>query len=153
MKSTKTTGKRRAPAKRAISRAALGAAWDRIAEIFKTPNGDRWMTLLSAVIDQRADEARHRDDEMLAATGLGDGFGTAQLFCVLGEILALRRFSSAELFELGSSEEALLLCREAFARGLREPTGDGGQVIRFHRSPWIADPTPREEPPNVEPEP
>jgi hypothetical protein len=141
-KSTKTNGKRRAAAGGTVSRAAAGVAWRRLRGIFETPNGERWMTLVTAIINLRRDEAIGRDDEMGAVTDTGRGGG--QLLCVLGEILALRRFSTAQLFELGSSEEAMHLCTEALARGLREPAGDG-QVIRFvRRHRWTGDPPPEE---------
>jgi hypothetical protein len=148
MKSTKTNGKRQSPARDTVSRAAAGVAWRRLRGIFETPNGERWMTLVTAIINLRRDEAIGRDDEMGAVTDTGRGGG--QLLNVLGEILALRRLSTAELFELGSSEEAMHLCTEALARGLRESAGDG-QVLRFiRRHRWTGEPLPKEAPPEKE---
>ena len=151
MKSTKTTGKRRAAAKDVVSAATAAVAWRDLNEIFRTPNGDRWFTLLHAILLLHREEALSRDDEMARQTNTGAGGG--QLQSVLGEILALRRFSTAQLFELGSSEEAMQLCREALTRGLREPVGGGAVVIRFQRRHrWTGDPLPEEAPPAVEPE-
>jgi hypothetical protein len=147
MKGSKTKGKLRTPAKDAISREAAEAAVVRFAEIFETPNGKRWMTLLGAVFDRKSEEAKRRDTEMATATDLADG--TAQLLAVLGEMLAVRRLSTAQLFELGSSEEAMQLCTEALARPVREPAGDG-HVLRFPRFIWIGDPLPAEAPPEEE---
>ena len=148
MKSTKTTGKRRAAAKDVVSRAAAKAFAARIDEMI-VPN-ESWKPFGYAILNRRMEEIKRYEGDLATATG--DGLGMGQLLCALGEIVALRRLSTAQLFELGSSEEAMQICAEAFARGHKEPAGEGGQVFRFPRYLW-ADPQPREAPPVVEPEP
>lgn len=148
MKNTKTNGKRRTPAKDAVSREAAKAVDERISEMVG-PNEERWWTLYYAVLARHLDEAASADSRLAAATGVSPG--RAQLLWMLGAWIAARRLSTAQLFELGSSEEAMQLCTEALARGIREPAGDG-EVIQFPRGGrcWIGDLRPAEEPPEEE---
>lgn len=147
MKSTKTNGKRRVPAKDVISHAAAKAFAARIDEMI-VPK-ESWKPFGYAILNRRMEEIERYEAELSTATG--DGLGMGQLLCALGEIVALRRLSTAQLFELGSSEEAMRLCTESLARGLREPAGDG-EVIRFPRFRWVGDPLPKEAPPEEEDE-
>lgn len=149
MKNTKPNGKRRAPAKDAISHAAAEAAWTRVSEI-SGPHEERWYTLCLSLLDARCEANNRRDDEMALAASITPT--PAQVLCTLGGMIALRRFSIAQLFELGSSEEAMQLCTEVLARGLREPAAEVGKghVLRFPRCMWFGDPLPAEEPPEEE---
>lgn len=146
---TKTNAKR-VPAKDAISRVAAEAAYTRVSEM-SGPHEERFITLCLAILDQCHDGSR-REAEMARAAGIPPL--PAQLLCVLGEMIAVRRLSTAQLFELGSSEEAMQLCTEALARGLREPAAEAGKghVLRFPRFPWVGDPLPKEAPPVKEDE-
>jgi hypothetical protein len=147
--STKTNGKRRAPAKGAISREAAEAAWTRVSQI-SGPNEERWFTLVHSLLDAREDAFFRCDNEMALAAGITPQ--PAQALSALGGIVALRRLSLAQLFELGSSEEAMQLAAEVLARGFREPAAEVGKarVLRFPRWCWLGDPIPAEEPPEEE---
>jgi hypothetical protein len=142
----KKTNANPVPAKDAISHAAAEAAWTRLSEM-SGPREEQWYTLVFSVLNQRCLDDERRDDEMALAGGIRPV--PAQVLTVLGQIIALRRLSAAQLFELGSSEEAMQLCREALARGVREPAGDG-LVLRFPRFRWVGDPAPKEAPPEKE---
>lgn len=150
MKSTKKIGKQ-APAKDAISRADAEAVRSRLAKMF-WPNKERSQTFMYQLFDLYRKECEREDDEMIPATGLTPA--NAQVLCLLGQTLAARRRSTAQLVALGLSEEAMQLCTEALARGIREPAGDG-HVLRFPRYKWRpvhTGPTPEEAPPEEEDE-
>jgi hypothetical protein len=146
----KKTNVKPAPAKDVISREAAKAFDTRIEGMLGSVV-ERWSPFVYAIFDQRLNELDRRNDEMALATGLSAGM--AQLLCALGETIAMRR-SSAELLELGSSEEAMQLCAEVLARGSREPTAEAGKghVLRFPRFRWKTLPTPVEAPPEEEDE-
>jgi len=107
------------------------------------PHEELFWTLRNGVLDGRMEEAERLDDEMATGTCLTPG--RAFLLRLLGVWVATRHLSAAQLFELGSSEEAMQLCRESLAKGVREPAGDG-QVLRFPRFLWEDDPLPKEAP-------
>lgn len=146
MKATKSTRPR--VSKDAVSPAAAKTVDDRISEMVG-PNEERWYTLYYAVLARHLDEAENATSRLEAATGVSPG--RAQLLWMLGAWIAARRLSTAQLFELGSSEEGMQLCTEALARGIREPAGDG-EVIQFPRGGrcWIGDLRPAKAPPEEE---
>ena len=143
MKKTKTTGKRRAAAK-AVDPVAAKAFEARIDKMIGPDVEKSWKWFVYAVLNRRREVLEQNEDEL--ATKADCELGIGQLLSVLGEMVALRRLSTAQLLELGSSEEAVQICAEAFARGHIEPAGVG-QVVRFPHYLWRSDPLPKEAPP------
>jgi hypothetical protein len=145
MKATKSTRPR--VSKDAVSPAAAKVVDDRISKMVG-PNEELWWTLSYGVLEGRFEEVCRADLAMATAAPCLSP-GRADLVRLLGAWVATRGFSTAQLFELGSSEEAMHLCEEALARGRREPAGDG-EVFRFPRCFWVGDPLPAEAPPEEE---
>jgi hypothetical protein len=123
---------RRAPAKDAISPAAVKTARARVIDTAGA-NAERWNTLVFGMLNRKEAAGERRDAEMAKATGLSAA--DASFLCVLGEMIATSRLSTKQLFELGSSEKAIGICTEVLAQGLSETAGDG-HIIRFPRSRW-----------------